>query len=76
MNAHIAMEVAKARDDRYKPQLAELPQIQLIQINTGVINVQQLEQTQRSNIEVYEPEEVRKRRLQKFSPQLAEHSTT
>lgn len=34
VNAHIAMEVAKARDDRYKPKLAELPQIQLIQINT------------------------------------------
>ena len=40
VNAHIAMEVAKARDDRYKPQLAELPQIQLIQINQGVVNIQ------------------------------------
>ena len=76
VNPQIAMQVLQKRDERYKPNVADLPQIQLIQINTGVINVQQLEQTERSNIEVYEPEEVRKRRLQKFSPQLAEHSNT
>lgn len=66
VNAHIAMEVAKARDDRYKPKLAELPQIQLIQINTWVINIQNLQQTERANVEVYEPEEVRARRKSKF----------
>lgn len=63
----LAMDVAKLRDDRYKPQLAELPQVQLITINQNIVNVQQLQTVQRANIDVYEPEEVQKLRQAKFA---------